>query len=132
MARPIFRHACKLGLEGIVSKRASSPYRSGRVKTWLKMRGFNRGPFVIAGYMPSTVLKHAIGALVLGEHVGGKLVASGHVGTGFNDDDASELYRKLEPLRRKGAVFNDENAQSKGANWVEPELVAEVEYRSRT
>ena len=128
----ILRHVCRLGLEGVVSKKASSPYRSGRVKTWLKIRCVARGDFVIAGYVPSSVAKNAVGALVLGEHVGGKLVAAGHVGTGFGDAGAKELWQLLDPLATKTPAFKDETAEGKKARWVEPRLVADVEYRGRT
>jgi bifunctional non-homologous end joining protein LigD len=128
----VFRHAGRLGLEGIVSKRLSSPYRSGRVKTWLKVKCAHRGLFVVAGFMPSSVAKRAIGALVLAEHVGGKLIPSGHVGSGFSSNDAAALWQKLDPLRTKTAPIKDETAVAKGAKWVEPVLVAEIEYRSRT
>jgi bifunctional non-homologous end joining protein LigD len=128
----VFRHASRLGLEGIVSKKLSSPYRSGRVTSWVKLKATDRRPFVIAGYVPSTVAKNAIGALVLGEYVDGKLVPSGHVGSGFSAAVARELWQKLDPLRTKGASIKDETAVAKGAKWVEPVLVAEIEYRSRT
>jgi bifunctional non-homologous end joining protein LigD len=128
----IFQHAGRLGLEGVVSKKLSSPYQSGRVGSWLKRKWAHREPFVIAGYVPSTVAKHAIGALVLGEHVGGKLLPSGHVGSGFSAAVASDLWRKLDPLRTKTPPLKDETAVAKGAKFVEPVLVAEIEYRSRT
>ena len=128
----IFRHACRLGLEGIVSKRLSSPYRSGRVTSWVKLKSTDRKPFVIAGYVPSTVDKKAVGALVLGEYVGGKLVPSGHCGSGFSAALSRELFEKLDPLRTKTAPLQDETAVAKGAKWVEPVLVAEIEYRTRT
>jgi bifunctional non-homologous end joining protein LigD len=128
----VFHHAGKLGLEGIVSKKASAPYRSGRVSTWLKVKTALTGPFVIAGFIPSTVAKNAIGSLVLAEHVGGKLVASGHVGSGFSTARAHELWQALDPLRTNTATVKDETAVAKGARWVKPELVAEIEYRSRT
>jgi bifunctional non-homologous end joining protein LigD len=115
-----------------VSKKLSSPYRSGRVTSWVKLKATDRRPFVIAGYVPSTVAKNAIGALVLGEYVDGKLVPSGHVGSGFSAAVARELWQKLDPLRTKGASLKDETAVAKGAKWVEPVLVAEIEYRSRT
>jgi len=128
----IFRHASRLGLEGIVSKKLSAPYRSGRVTTWVKLKSTDRRPFVVAGYVPSTVAKNAIGALVLAEYVDGKLVPSGHVGSGFSAAVARELWEKLDPLRTKTAPIKDETAAAKGAKWVEPVLVAEIEYRSRT
>lgn len=128
----IFQHAGRLGLEGVVSKKLSAPYQSGRVTTWLKRKWAHRDSFVVAGYMPSTVAKNAIGALVLGEYSGGKLVPSGHVGSGFSAAVAGELWRKLDPLRTKTPPLKDETAVAKGAKFVEPVLVAEIEYRSRT
>ncbi len=128
----IFRHAGRLGLEGIVSKKLSAPYRSGRVTSWVKTKWTNRAPFVVAGYIPSTVAKNAIGALVLGEYVDGKLVPSGHVGSGFTAAMASELWKTLDPLRVKAPPLKDETAVAKGVKWIEPRLVAEIEYRSRT
>ncbi len=128
----IFRHASRLGLEGIVSKKLSAPYRSGRVTTWVKLKSTDRRPFVVAGFVPSTVAKNAIGALVLAEYVDGKLVPSGHVGSGFSAAVARELWEKLDPLRAKTAPIKDETAVAKGAKWVEPVLVAEIEFRSRT
>src|SRR5262249_52024920 len=116
----IFRHACRLGLEGIVSKKAAAPYRSGRVTTWLKLKCAERGDFVVAGFVPSTVARNAIGALVLAEHSGGTLIPSGHVGSGFSAAVAAELWRKLDPLRTKTAPIEDETAVAKGAKWVEP------------
>jgi bifunctional non-homologous end joining protein LigD len=128
----VFRAAGRLGLEGIVSKRLSAPYQSGRSNNWVKIKCTERGEFVIAGFVTSTVSKRAIGALVLGEHVGGKLVPSGHVGSGFSATDASNLWKMLDPMRTSAAPLKDETAIAKGAKWVEPRLVAEIEFRSRT
>jgi bifunctional non-homologous end joining protein LigD len=128
----VFRAAGRLGLEGIVSKRLSAPYQSGRSNSWVKIKATERGEFVIAGFVTSTVSKRAIGALVLGEHVGGKLVPSGHVGSGFSATDASNLWKLLDPMRTSIAPLKDETAIAKGAKWVEPRLVAEIEFRSRT
>jgi bifunctional non-homologous end joining protein LigD len=128
----VFRAAGRLGLEGIVSKMANSTYQSGRVKTWLKVKSALEDSFVVAGYIPSSVAKHAIGALVLAEHVGGKLIPSGHVGSGFSTAVAHSLWQKLDPMRRSAPPIKDETAEAKGAKWVEPVLVADVEYRSRT
>ncbi len=128
----IFRHASRLGLEGIVSKKLSAPYRSGRVTTWVKVKSTDRAPFVVAGFVPSTVAKNAIGALVLAEYADGKLVPSGHVGSGFSAAVAADLWKKLDPLRTKTAPLKDETAVAKGAKWVEPILVAEIEHRGRT
>ena len=67
----MFEHACRLGLEGIISKRADLPYRSGRGEHWLKAKAVLRQEFVILGYMPSTAAKGPVGALLLGYYDGG-------------------------------------------------------------
>src|SRR5262249_10537458 len=110
----------------------SSSYRSGRVTSWLKLKSTDRKPFVIAGYVPSTVDKKAVGALVLGEYVDGKLIPSGHVGSGFSAAVSRELFATLDPLRPTTARQNDEPAVAKAAKWADPSLVAEVESRPRT
>ncbi len=128
----VFKHASRLGLEGIISKQAASPYRSGRVKTWLKVKSSQTDPFVIAGFVPSTVDPKAVGALVLGEYAGKALVPVGHCGSGFTAASARELWQRLDPLRTSKAPLKDETAIPKGVRWVEPVLSAEIEYRGRT
>ena len=128
----VFRHASRLGLEGIISKQAASPYRSGRVKTWLKVKSSQSDSFVIAGFIPSTVDSKAVGALVLGEYAGKALVPVGHCGSGFTAASARELWQRLEPLRTITPPMKDETAPPKGVRWVQPVLSAEIEYRGRT
>jgi len=128
----VFRHASRLGLEGIISKQATAPYRSGRVKTWLKVKSSQSGSFVIAGYVPSTVDPKSVGALVLGEYAGSRLVPVGHCGSGFTAASARELWQRLDPLRTTKPPLKDETAPPKGVRWVEPVLSAEIEYRGRT
>ena len=62
----LLHHACKMGLEGIISKRADAPYRSGRGREWIKTKCSDRQELVVAGFVPSTADRHAVGALVLG------------------------------------------------------------------
>jgi len=128
----VFRHASRLGLEGIISKQASQPYRSGRVKSWLKVKSSQSDPFVIAGFVPSTVDPKSVGALVLGEYAGNRLVPVGHCGSGFTAAAARELWQRLDPLRTTKPPLKDETAPPKGVRWVEPVLSAEIEYRGRT
>ena len=128
----VFRHASRLGLEGIIAKQAAAPYRSGRVKTWLKVKSSQSDAFVIAGYVPSTVDPRSVGALVLGEQAGASLVPVGHCGSGFTAASARELWQRLDALRTKTAPLKDETAPPKGVRWVEPVLSAEIEYRGRT
>lgn len=128
----VFRHASRLGLEGIISKQAASPYRSGRVKTWLKVKSSQSDSFVIAGFVPSTVDPKSVGALVLGEYAGNRLMPVGHCGSGFTAASARELWQRLDPLRTITPPLKDETAPPKGVRWVEPVLSAEIEYRGRT
>ena len=79
----VVRHACRLGLEGVISKRRDRPYRSGRVEDWLKIKCTNRQEFVIAGFTPSSALRDAVGSLILGAYEAGRLAHVGRTGTGF-------------------------------------------------
>lgn len=128
------RHACRLGMEGIISKRRDLPYRSGRNGDWTKSKCTERQEFVIAGFAPSTALKNAVGSLVLGYHQGGGLRHAGRTGTGFTADLARDLHKRLNPLRRKDPPFSDKLTalQRRDAVWVEPRLVGEVEFRGWT
>ncbi|WAC27425.1 DNA ligase D [Ancylobacter sp. SL191] len=130
----LLRHACRLSLEGLVSKRADGRYRSGRGKDWVKSKCAERQEFVIAGFVPSTAMANAIGSLVLGVHEDGKLRPVGRVGTGFSHRVAAELYRDLSTLTRTRSPFADKlTAEARrGVTFVKPERVAEVEFRGWT
>jgi bifunctional non-homologous end joining protein LigD len=131
---PMWRHACHLGLEGVVSKRRDCPYRSGRGGDWLKIKCTLRQEFVVAGYLPRSDAPRAVGALVLGYYAGDALAYAGRVGTGFNAKSAAALWKQLQPLRAKRPRFAEAlpSVARKGVTWVEPELVAEVEFRGWT
>jgi bifunctional non-homologous end joining protein LigD len=128
------RNACRLGLEGVISKRRDRPYRSGRNEDWVKTKCTERQEFVIAGYVPSTATRKAIGSLVLGYYEGGELVHAGRTGTGFTADLARDLFAKLQPLRIKAPPFKASLTaeQRRDAVWVKPELLGEVEFRGWT
>ena len=130
----VLRHACRLSLEGVVSKVKDAPYRSGRGKGWIKSKCSSRQEFVIGGYVPSTVSKRAIGSLVLGVYDGKKLNHVGRVGTGFTAAVAEDLFKKLERLRDEASPFTPKlpTAEARSVRYVRPELVAEVEYRAWT
>ncbi|MFK8252792.1 DNA ligase D [Ancylobacter terrae] len=130
----MLRHACRLSLEGLVSKRADAPYRSGRGRDWVKSKCSHRQEFVIGGFVPSTALKDAVGSLVLGVYEAGTLRHVGRVGTGFSQKVAHDLRERLAPLARTrspfaGALTAEER---RGVRFVAPELVAEVEFRGWT
>ncbi len=130
----MIRHACRLGMEGIISKRRDRPYRSGRGTDWLKIKCSERQEFVIAGFTPSTALKNAVGSLILAYYEEDRLIHAGRTGTGFTADIARELYKRLNPLRSKNPPFSEKLSalQRRSAVWVRPELVAEVEFRGWT
>jgi bifunctional non-homologous end joining protein LigD len=130
----IRRHACRLGLEGIVSKRRDAPYRSGRTDDWLKAKCGQRQEFVIGGFMPSTAARNTIGSLALGIYEGRDLVHVGRAGTGYSTKIAEDLYRRLAALRIAKSPFARklEAQERRDLLFVEPELVAEVEFRGWT
>jgi bifunctional non-homologous end joining protein LigD len=130
----VLRQACRLGLEGIVSKRRDSPYRSGRGKSWTKAKCSARQEFVVGGFVPSTAARNAIGSLVLGVYDGGALRYVGRVGTGFTASVARDLYARLEPMRVSSSPFSNRlsAAEARQVRFVRPELVAEVDVRAWT
>jgi bifunctional non-homologous end joining protein LigD len=130
----VLRHACRLSLEGIVSKRRDAPYRSGRSRAWTKSKCVERQEFVIGGFVPSTVDSKAVGSLLLGVNEAEGLVHVGRVGTGFAQSAARDLFARLARLRQEAQPFAAPltSAQARGAVFVRPELVAEVEFRAWT
>ncbi|HEX9310085.1 MAG TPA: DNA ligase D, partial [Gemmatimonadaceae bacterium] len=134
-----------MGLEGIVAKKADSPYTRGRSKSWLKIKAEKTGDFVIVGFTKPKGSRSHFGALQLGDFVNGTLVYAGRVGTGFNDDLLKELNALLQPIERKdpacaGPVLTPgseplSSAQipdTKTTTWVDPVHVCEVRYREWT
>ncbi|PYE87871.1 DNA ligase D [Phyllobacterium leguminum] len=130
----VLQSACRLGLEGIVSKRRDAPYRSGRSRDWIKAKCILRQEFVIGGYVPSSTSRKAIGSLVLGYYEDGKLKHVGRVGTGFTATLAEDLYRRLERIREPSSPFAERLTaeEARGVRYVRPVDVAEVEFRSWT
>ncbi|MGE8656088.1 MAG: DNA ligase D [Achromobacter sp.] len=120
--------ACKMGLEGIIAKRLSSPYVSRRGDTWVKFKCARRQEFVVVGYTDPKGARVGLGALLLAYHdAAGNLVYAGKVGTGFDDAGLAALRRRLEALRTRQASVKAAGA-GRGTHWVRPELVAEVSF----
>jgi bifunctional non-homologous end joining protein LigD len=130
----ILRHACRLSLEGVISKLRDGKYRPGRGRDWIKSKCSERQEFVVAGYVPSTTSDKAIGSLVLGHHQGGAFIHAGRVGTGFSRKVAEGLLAQLKPLVRDTSPFSGPlSAEARrNVHFVEPKLVAEVEFRAWT
>ncbi len=129
-----FAEAAKLGLEGVVSKRADSGYRPGRSKDWLKSKSLARQEFVIVGYSEPGGSRAHLGALLLGARKEGALVYCGKVGTGFTDKLLKELHGKLLPLAIERPELENppRGAEARGVHWVKPKLVGEVAYTGMT
>ncbi|HEY5376031.1 MAG TPA: DNA ligase D [Polyangiaceae bacterium] len=129
-----FAQAAKLGLEGVVSKRADSRYRAGRGKDWQKSKTLARQEFVVVGYSEPGGSRSHLGALLLGVRRDKTLVYSGKVGTGFNERSLKELYRRLVPLEVETPKLENapRGADARGVHWVKPKLVVEVAYAGIT
>jgi bifunctional non-homologous end joining protein LigD len=128
----LFEAMCEAGQEGIISKRADSPYRSGRTKSWLKIKCTNRQEFVILGWSESDKKGRGFRALLLGVQEDGKLRYAGKVGTGFSNQvqhDLLERFAKISAAKPAAAV---PRAEARGAHWLKPKLVAEVAFAEFT
>ncbi|MCG2643135.1 MULTISPECIES: non-homologous end-joining DNA ligase [Bradyrhizobium] len=123
----IFAHACKIGLEGIVSKVRDSAYASGRGNNWVKKTCAQRETLTIAGF---ALDEGKWDGIYLGRRKGDDLVYAGKVDHGFDKVSAAELQKRLKPLIRKTQPYAKRIAH-KGI-WVEPKLLAEVEYRAKS
>jgi bifunctional non-homologous end joining protein LigD len=128
----MLEHVCRMGLEGIISKRADAPYESGRAVSWIKTKCTLRQEFVILGYVPSEATGRGLRSLVVGYYKEGKLRYGGRVGTGFSGTVTQDLKKRLDRIAVKKPPVGNVPAQDKKAVWVKPELVAEIEFRSWT
>ena len=128
----LLKHACRMGVEGVVSKRADAPYRSGRGASWVKSKCKQRQEFVILGYVPAKSLARGLGSLVVGYREGDGFKSAGRVGTGFTAKAADALKRQLDARKQSVSALSGEAAHEKGIVWVAPELVAEVEFAGWT
>jgi bifunctional non-homologous end joining protein LigD len=127
-------HACRLGLEGIVSKLKTARYHAGRSKAWLKTKCVEGSEFVVIGYVPSTTQRRAVGSLVLGYHRKGKLEYAGRVGSGFTTRIAEDLWHKLDAIRVDNPPLEKAPPPEvrRNVRWTRPQLVADVEIRGWT
>ncbi len=132
-APEFFAKACQRGEEGIVCKLASAPYTPGRTRSWLKVKCRKRQEFVVVGFTEPRGARVGLGALLLAVNdAGGSLRYAGKVGTGFDAKVLHELRVQLTGLERKESPLTDPNSAERGAHWVEPLLVAEVEFAEWT
>lgn len=131
----VLNHACRLSLEGIVSKKRGGPYVSGRSSGWIKSKCSDRQELVICGYVQSTVDSKAIGSLVLGLYQGKKLDHVGRVGTGYTSAVARDLFKRLARLRIDESPYTGikpDTAEARKVRYVRPDLVCEIDVRGWT
>jgi bifunctional non-homologous end joining protein LigD len=131
----VYERACRMALEGIVSKRKQAPYTSGRGHAWLKVKCVARQEFVIGGYTAPEGARAEFGSLLLGVHEpAGRLVYAGRVGTGFNHATLAALGKRLRQLGQRESPFAADGPQppTRGAYWVKPVLVGEVAFTEWT
>ena len=137
----ILRSACRMNLEGVIAKRLDARYVSRRTDTWLKLKCRQRQEFVVCGYTDRSDGSPEIGSLLLGVHGDdGALRSVGRVGTGWDRDEASALKRRLAKIDVRSPPFAAGTAKSGRwsrrvagtERWVQPKLVAEVEFTEWT
>ncbi|MFY9935841.1 MAG: DNA ligase D [Silvibacterium sp.] len=129
----VFKEACKLHAEGIISKRAEGKYISSRTTDWRKLKCIHEQEFVIGGFtLPSNEI-YGVGALLLGYYRDGKLIYAGRTGTGFTQKIHAMLRARLDKLRLKSTPFESVPTDARrGAIWIKPELVAQVNFATWT
>ena len=133
--RPFLDNVCKLGLEGMVSKRGDLPYSAGRGGTWQKVKCERRQEMVVGGYTDPEGSRTGFGALLLGVYESdGTLSYSGRVGTGFDQASLNALAKKVKALEVKTPAFRNppRGYEAKGVHWIKPTLVAEVAFSEWT
>jgi bifunctional non-homologous end joining protein LigD len=130
----MFDEACRRGWEGVIAKRADSPYRDARSRDWLKLKCEAGQELVIGGYTAPKGSRSDFGALLVGYYDGGALRYAGKVGTGFDQATLSSLGARLRSLARDASPFADPGSIRgvSAITWIEPELVAQLGFTEWT
>ena len=132
-SKDLMLSACKLGLEGLIGKRADSPYESRRSTSWIKLKCGKRQSFLICGYTDPKGARTGLGALLLGfHHDSGKLQYAGKVGSGLNEKTLAELLSVLKKLSTRASPFAAKPPMAGKPHWVKPTLVADVSFAEWT
>lgn len=125
--------ACKIGAEGLVSKRKDSLYRGLRTDEWVKSKCGLEQEFVIGGFMSAKDHAKAVGAVLLGYYKNGKLVYAGKVGTGFTRQTAKDTYKKLSALKTGKNPFSEKPPRGlRPYVFIEPKILCEVSFAEWT
>jgi bifunctional non-homologous end joining protein LigD len=128
----LFAEACRKGLEGVIAKRADSPYRATRSSDWRKLKCHAEQELVIGGYTAPQGSRTDFGALLVGYWEDGVLRYAGKVGTGFDHDTLRDLGKRLRERERSDSPFADIKPIPRGTHWVEPELVGQIAFTEWT
>lgn len=132
----VVAQACRMKLEGIVSKRRDRPYVPGRGLSWIKVKCSRRQEFVVGGFTQPGGGRRHLGALLLGYYGPDKaLIYAGRVGTGFSDETLASLAERLQKHLRGSSPFQNLSGATglaRGVRWVDPVLVAEIEFMNWT
>lgn len=126
------KKAKKSHREGLIAKKVTSHYLiNKRSKDWLKIKVSKEQEMVIGGYTDPNGSRSGFGSLLLGYYEDSKLIYSGKVGTGFDEDKLKEIYTKLKKLKRTTSPF-ETKPKERNAHWIKPELVAQIKYSEWT
>ncbi len=129
----LYAHASKMGLEGIIAKKADSRYVVGkRTKDWLKIKNVMVDDFVIIGWTDPQKSRKYFGSLLLAKKENGKLIFAGQVGTGFTDRSLKELYEKIKIKERHTAPTSAAFKVTQDMHFVDPFYVAQIQYTEIT
>ena len=127
------KQLCGMEMEGVISKRADAPYKHGRGTAWLKTKCHKRQEFVIGGFTYPIHTERGIGALLIGYYENEEFIYAGRVGTGFDNATSLDLRKKLDKLLTEKSGFKSVTTDGRrGAKWVKPTLVCEVEFSEWT
>lgn len=126
-----YEEACEKGWEGLIAKRADSPYTPGRSRDWLKFKCVAGQEFAVGGYTDPQGSRKGIGALLVGYFQGDRFRYAGKVGTGYSHETLRMLKDRLGSLERESSPFADPVAE-KSPHWVEPKLVAQIGFSEWT
>jgi bifunctional non-homologous end joining protein LigD len=131
--RLLFSQAKARGWEGLIVKRANSPYQPGkRTPDWRKLKLVRRQEFVVGGWTEPRASRSYFGALLLGYYDDGVLKYAGHTGSGFDQKELARVWKLLRPLETTRCPFATTPKTNERPHWVEPELVAEVKFSEWT
>jgi len=128
----LYVEACQKGLEGLIAKRADSPYVHRRSSDWLKLKCSNEQELVIGGFTAPRGSRTDFGALLVGYYAEERLLYAGKVGTGFDRAELGSLGKRFGQLEQDEPPFVDVHPIPRGARWLRPELVAQVAFTEWT